>query len=169
MTSRSCIYFWRFEAGWPSVSLLVVDSMDCVGWVVSENLTGERAYDFLFGRAISALFAAADQGIGLNAHFFVRASVFFVARFTLSQPSTPLRNATNLRTFCFGLSSCLSRDFCQNQRVLCSIIWSSHWNPLTTLPSLLKTQLINGFCLIQYQNYYKSNQLHGIHLLVVMH
>lgn len=124
MTSLSCIYFSRFEAGGPSVSLLVVDSMDCVGWVVSENLTGERAYDFLFGRAISALFAAADQGIGLNAHFFVRASLFFVARFTLSQPSTPLRNATNLRTFCFGLSSCLSRDFCQNQRVLCSLIYT---------------------------------------------
>ena len=46
-------------------------------------------------------FAAADQGIGLNAQFFVRASVFFIARFTLSQPSTPARNATNLRTFCF--------------------------------------------------------------------
>ena len=46
-------------------------------------------------------FAAADQGIGLNPQFFVRANVFFVARFTLSQPSTPVSNATNLRTFCF--------------------------------------------------------------------
>ena len=46
-------------------------------------------------------FAAADQGIGLNAQFFDTPSVFFVARFTLSQPSTPVRNATNLRTFCF--------------------------------------------------------------------
>lgn len=70
-------------------------------------------------------FAAADQGIGLNPQFFVRANVFFVARFTLSQPSTPVRNATNLRTICF-------RDYLLAfERLLlepaCSLQLDLHW------------------------------------------
>ena len=44
--------------------------MDCVDSVVAEDLTGEQAYDLLFGRAISSLFAAADRGIGFNDQFF---------------------------------------------------------------------------------------------------
>ena len=42
---------------------------------------------------------------------FVNKNVFFAARFTLRQPKTPVRNATNLRTFLFWrLLLCLSRD-----------------------------------------------------------
>ena len=67
-------------------------------------------------------FAAADQGIGFNDSIFFYQRVF-VARFTPSGPSTPVRNATNLRTFCFRLSLCLSRVFCDNQRVLRSLIY----------------------------------------------
>ena len=32
---------------------------------------------------------------------FCQPACFFAARFTLRQPKTPVRNATNLRTFCF--------------------------------------------------------------------
>ena len=32
---------------------------------------------------------------------FCQLACFFAARFTLRQPKTPVRNATNLRTFCF--------------------------------------------------------------------
>lgn len=49
--------------------------------------------------------------------------MFFVARFTSSQPSTPVRNATNLRTFCFRDYLPAFRETCQNQRVLCSLIY----------------------------------------------
>ena len=42
---------------------------------------------------------------------FCQPACFFAARFTLRQPKTPVRNATNLRTFCLSdyLSLCLSR------------------------------------------------------------
>ena len=33
---------------------------------------------------------------------FFQAACFSAARFTLRQPKTPVRNATNLRTFCFS-------------------------------------------------------------------
>ena len=33
---------------------------------------------------------------------FCQPACFFAARFTLRQPKTPVRNATNLRTFCFS-------------------------------------------------------------------
>ena len=40
---------------------------------------------------------------------------FFAARFTLRQPKTPVRNATNLRTFCF-------EDYhCAFQETLCPV------------------------------------------------
>ena len=34
--------------------------------------------------------------------FFFQPACFFAARFTLRQPKTPVRNATNLQTFCFS-------------------------------------------------------------------
>ena len=45
-------------------------------------------------------FSANQKEIRFNAQIFVWTSVFFAAWFTLSQPSTPVRNATNLWTFC---------------------------------------------------------------------
>ena len=33
---------------------------------------------------------------------FCQPAYFFAARFTLRRPKTPVRNATNLRTFCFS-------------------------------------------------------------------
>ena len=45
---------------------------------------------------------------------FCQPACFLAARFTLRQPKTPVRNATNLRTFCFSdyhyESLCLSKD-----------------------------------------------------------
>ena len=42
---------------------------------------------------------------------YCQPACFFAARFTLRPPKTPVRNATNLRTFCLSdyLSLCLSR------------------------------------------------------------
>ena len=62
--------------------------MNCVCWVVAEDLTGEQAYDLMLKRAISALFcfiswalAAIDQEITSHAQIFVRTGVFLAARF----------------------------------------------------------------------------------------
>ena len=53
-----------------------------------------------------------EQGCILRT--FIRTSVFFAGRFTLSRSSSPVRNATHLRTFCFLRSYfCLWRDFYQ--------------------------------------------------------
>ena len=44
-------------------------------------------------------FAAADRGIGFNDQiFFFRTSLYL--ELDLHLPSTPVRNATNLRSFC---------------------------------------------------------------------
>ena len=37
-------------------------------------------------------------------------SCFFAARFTLRQPKTPVRNTTNLRTFCFEDYPCAFQE-----------------------------------------------------------
>ena len=64
--------------------------MDCVDSVVAEDLTGEQAYDLLFGRAISSLFAAADRGIGFNDQiFFFRTSLFLELDLHLVGPQLP--------------------------------------------------------------------------------
>ena len=64
--------------------------MNCVCWVVAEDLTGEQAYtyDLMLKRAISALFCfiswalvAIDQEITSYAQIFVITSVFLAARF----------------------------------------------------------------------------------------
>ena len=37
----------------------------------------------------------------MSFEIFCQPACFFAARFTLRQPKTPVRNATDLRTFCF--------------------------------------------------------------------
>ena len=51
--------------------------------------------------------------------------MFFAGRFTLSQSSPPVRNATYLRTFLLRIYSCLSRDFV-NQHVF--LLLDLHWD-----------------------------------------
>ena len=41
------------------------------------------------------------QNLFMSFERFCQPACFFAARFTLRQPKTPVRNATNLRTFCF--------------------------------------------------------------------
>lgn len=99
MTSRSCIYFSWWRPGDPVFNCWLW-TIDCVCWVVAEDLTGEQASNFLFERAISVLFCS-SWSRNRDAQICVRTSMFFCSRFAFSQPSTPVRNATNLWTYFF--------------------------------------------------------------------
>ena len=79
--------------------------MNCVCGVITEDLTGEQAYDFLFERA-SALFCSinwVENSSWLRNRvlrsIFVRTNVFFATWFILSKPSTPVRNAAHARIY----------------------------------------------------------------------
>ena len=52
------------------------------------------------------------KALGYILKTYIRTSVFFVGRFTLSQSSPPVRNTTYLRTFFNNLFMCFER-FCQ--------------------------------------------------------
>ena len=56
---------------------------------------------------------------------FIRTSVFFTGRLTLSQSSPPVRNATYLRTLFFKIYLCFARDFV-NQHVF--LLLDLHWD-----------------------------------------
>ena len=112
MTSRSCIYFSRFEAGWPSVSLLVVDSMHWAGWAVSENLTGERAYDFLFGRAISVLFCSSWSRDRVKPSIFCQSQRVFCSSIYIESALNSSEECDEFADSLFKrLSSCLRETF----------------------------------------------------------
>ena len=51
---------------------------------------------------------------------FCQPACFFAARFTLRQPKTPVRNTTNLRTFCFEDYHCV-----QGGKTFCAIFCAS--------------------------------------------
>ena len=55
----------------------------------------------LKGLLVSCFAAANSVNRVQSSNQFVRTSVFFAARFTLSRLSIPVRSATNLLTFCF--------------------------------------------------------------------